>query len=411
MIRNDGAMTMALAGQCIIKEDVRRIDVPEFAGVQELIRSADAALTSMEGTIRGPVQGWPLKVGGPVHYSDPVVLDTLAGMGFNIVALANNHAFDLGPEGIVSTLAEIGTRDITHAGIGLDERTALKPGIRQLKGGKVALVAMDAGPQNDNAYAQDANARNWARPGNNRLKINSTVIVKQEDLERFRAISESLGNEVRKESHERMDMPRQGGVGFDFFGVRLAAGDQYAERRRPDPADEERQLRTIREAAAIVDHVIVYLHHHLWEPEWEIAPLWFREFARKCVDAGARIVVSHGTPLLQGIEIYKGVPIFCGLGNFIFHTFKAEKYTDDRIWQSVVATLKLTRGKVESVELQPIVLGGEQALAKKDFQSRRVPHFATGDMATRILTHLAEISEPFGTRIDVKDGRGYVELP
>ena len=49
-------------------------------------------------------------------------------------------------------------------------------------------------------------------------------------------------------------------------------------------------------------------------------PPWQRDLAHQAVDAGAGIFVSHGPPLLHGIEIYRGKPIFYGLGGFFFQT-------------------------------------------------------------------------------------------
>jgi len=405
-----GSLTIATVGQCIIKEDVLRHTDPDFHRALDIVRDSDAALTSMEGTILGPLRGWALKTTGPVHFSDPVVLDAIRNMGFNLLPLANNHAFDLGPQGILSALVEASARGLTHAGIGADLQQAMQPGIRQVSGHSVALIAMDAGPQADNAYAADAGERTWARPGNNRLRVRTTLIVHDDDLARLREISEKLGNELRKDTHRKVDMHIEAGKGFDFYGINLEAGAEYREHRLPDPADEARQLDMIRATASRVDHVIVYLHHHQWEPRWEITPDWFLAFAHRCVDAGARMVLSHGTPMLQGIEIYKGAPIFCGLGNFIFHSFKASKYTDERVWQSVIARTRIENGAPTSIELHPVALGGQKAIDQGDFESRRVPHLVGGAYGERILNRLAELSARLGTQIEITDGKGTIDL-
>jgi poly-gamma-glutamate synthesis protein (capsule biosynthesis protein) len=39
--------------------------------------------------------------------------------------------------------------------------------------------------------------------------------------------------------------------------------------------------------------------------------------ARAAVDAGADVVVGHHAHILRGIEVYRGRPIFHGLGNFV----------------------------------------------------------------------------------------------
>ena len=53
-------------------------------------------------------------------------------------------------------------------------------------------------------------------------------------------------------------------------------------------------------------------------PERLAPPDWLKAWTHAEIDAGADIIVMHGAPLLHGIEIYRGRPIFFDLGNFIF---------------------------------------------------------------------------------------------
>ena len=46
-------------------------------------------------------------------------------------------------------------------------------------------------------------------------------------------------------------------------------------------------------------------------------PEFMKEFAHFCIDKGAHAVIGHGPHLLRQIEIYKGLPIFYSLGDFI----------------------------------------------------------------------------------------------
>lgn len=68
------------------------------------------------------------------------------------------------------------------------------------------------------------------------------------------------------------------------------------------------------------DYVFVYHHDHYWAPDWQDTPEWKKQWRRACIDAGATAFISHGVPVIHGIEIYRDRPIFHGLGNFIFHT-------------------------------------------------------------------------------------------
>ena len=399
--------SIAFTGQSIIKEDVLRYEEQAFRDVVALVRSSDFAFTGYEGTIRGKYGGWPMK-SSFLHASDPPVLDSLKALGFNLLSLSNNHAFDLGPNGVLSTLEEVGARGFAHAGIGETLADATRAGIARGDSATLALVAMDAGPQGEHVYAMDATERLPARPGSNRLRVNATIAMREETLATLRELSAALKHEEAKAADRKVGYRQTSGEGYEFFGLRLAAANEPEHRRSADRADVERNLRAVADAARASDRVIVYVHHHQWEPRWEDVPRWFRQFAHECVDAGAGAVVSQGVPMLQGIEVYKGAPLLFGLGNFIFHTFQPAKYTDDRIWQSVVAKAFFTGGALERIELHPIVLGGEEAVTKQRFDARRVPHLARGEYGDTILRRLASMSEAFGTRVEIADGRGVI---
>ena len=61
-------------------------------------------------------------------------------------------------------------------------------------------------------------------------------------------------------------------------------------------------------------YVLVGYHGHQGVGEL-LAPVEFqREFARACIDGGADAFIGTGPHFLRGIEIYKGKPIFYGLG-------------------------------------------------------------------------------------------------
>lgn len=399
--------SLTFVGQSLIKEDVLSSEERDFRDVVALIRSSDFAFTGYEGTIRGAHGGWPMK-STFLHASEPHVLDSLKALGFNLLSLSNNHAFDLGPNGVLSTLEEVQARGFAYAGIGETLSAATRAGIARSDSRALALIAMDAGPQGEHVYAMDPTDRIPARPGSNRLRVNTTVALRESDLAMLRAASDELGHEEAKAADRKVGFKQTPGKGYEFFGLRLEAADKPEHRRSADSEDVERNLRAVADASAHADRVIVYVHHHQWEPRWEQVPHWFQQFAHDCIDAGAGAVVSHGVPMLQGIEIYKGAPLLYGLGNFIFHTYQPAKYTDERIWQSVVAKTFFADGALERIELYPIVLGGEDALTKERYDTRRVPHLARGEYGEKILRRLASMSEAFGTRIELEDGRGVI---
>lgn len=172
--------------------------------------------------------------------------------------------------------------------------------------------------------------------------------------------------------------------------------------------DLKRNLDNIQVAADDADFVISYLHQHHWDHDWQKTPSWVKEFAHRCIDAGADAFVCHGVPIMHGIEIYKRRPIFYSLGNFIFHIPTPSNYQDFKIWQSVVAVSSFNKGELMSMKLFPITLGGGKMLTDGDYGHRTVPFMAHNKYGVNILKQLSEQSKPFGTKIEIVNDHGEI---
>jgi poly-gamma-glutamate synthesis protein (capsule biosynthesis protein) len=59
-----------------------------------------------------------------------------------------------------------------------------------------------------------------------------------------------------------------------------------------------------------------------------------KQVAHAAVDAGADVIIGHHAHLLRGIEVYKGKPIYHGLGNFVTvtHALSPVGVTDPSEW-------------------------------------------------------------------------------
>ena len=78
---------------------------------------------------------------------------------------------------------------------------------------------------------------------------------------------------------------------------------------------------------------------------------------------------------------------------------------DPHIWEAVVPEWIVADGKVRDLVLHPVTLG------QKDSRSQRgLPRLAEGDEAKAILSHLKDLSEPYGTKIQAENGVGRVKL-
>jgi len=191
------------------------------------------------------------------------------------------------------------------------------------------------------------------------------------------------------------------------------------------PEDSARILQNIRVARAHADLVIVYQHNHVFShrpfsavfeeglPERLVPPDWLKQWTHAEIDAGADIVVMHGAPLLHGVEIYRGRPIFYDLGNFIYNLPATLTYIDEPMaWESVVATVQF-----ESKALVLNTIGDGQPDVHNPYTSnefvhtRGLPTPATGARAGYILERLANASKPFATTVEIRGETANIRVP
>ena len=400
-----------VTGQSLITHDIRHVQDERFVEVERFLQQGDVVFTNFESTILGKHGGWPTK-GKYFGYSQPEVLDALQDIGFNALALANNHAFDLGPCGIRSTLEEVEARGFLHAGIGIDETDAAKPGRRHLGYRQVSLLAVDAGPGPANMYAENRTASRPARPGVNRLTTVRKIGVPDGHFRRLARLGSHLqSSHLELTNYAQPDDPPEvlGGKEINFYGTVFSQAADFGRLIEIDPQSAEMHLSAIRQAASQGDFVIAYLHHHHWEPGWQDVPRWVQAFARMCVDAGADLFVSHGAPVLQALEIYNGSPIFYGLGNFLFHVHPDEiEWDPPEVWQSIVAACRYdTCGSLQSINLLPVVIGESPGSGT----GRSVPVTAAGNIARDILEGFANRSRAFGTLISLSGYSATIAVP
>src|SRR5262245_62968784 len=131
-------LTITLTGQSMIRSDLRATAPDAVPKIQPLLRG-DVVFTNFEGAIAEP--GQSVTGGGRGFLAPAEALDALATLGFNLLSLANNHAFDLKEPGIDNTLREVTRRGIAHAGTGATLAEATAPAYLHVGNVTVALVA------------------------------------------------------------------------------------------------------------------------------------------------------------------------------------------------------------------------------------------------------------------------------
>src|ERR1700676_3647180 len=375
------AITITLAGQSMIRSDIRATAPAAVPVIQGLLKG-DVMFTNLEAAVA--------ENGETVHegrgfLAPPEALDALKCFGFNLLSLSGNHAFDLKVTGIQNTIREADRRKIVHAGTGNNLAEAAAPGYLHTPKGTIALVASASG------LITPGGSATADRPGVNELRV------------------EAGDNE----NEATNDLPGAPG-------------------NAPNQEDSQRILQSIRDARQHADLVIVYQHNHVFGNhsfstiftegmQERLAPNdWLKKWTHAEVDAGADIVVMHGAPLLHGVEIYHGRPIFFDLGNFIFQLPPKLIYFDEPIvWESVVAYVEFEGNALKSVKFRPIAqnrIGQGQADTQDErtnnlfLQTRGLRRTATGEQAKYILERLADLSRPFGTNVEVNGDIAEIRL-
>ncbi|MEQ8205123.1 MAG: hypothetical protein RIA65_03025, partial [Woeseia sp.] len=118
--------------------------------------------------------------------------------------------------------------------------------------------------------------------------------------------------------------------------------------------------------------------------------------------------VSHGAPLLHGIEMFQGKPLLHSLGSLVFHSRTEPGYYVPEVWQSAIVQLAYDDGGLLQLEVVPVGLNEMGDDATRHLETRGRPRIATGAEAQRILERLQRISADLGTHLRIDDGKAYL---
>ena len=237
-----------------------------FELAQETLRKADLLVGHVEvpHTRRGNEKAFDV----PAPPGDPDNLAALKRAGFHIATLAGNHISDAGPEGIEDTVVGLRQKGIATTGAGMCLSEARSPAVVERHGLRIAALSYNCvGPK-----------ESWA--GEKKAGCAYVHVI----------------------THYELDHATPGGPPRIYT---------FAE-----PESTDAMLAAIENARREADILIVALHKGIGHTPAVLA-MYERPLAKAAIDAGADIVVGHHAHILRGIEIYKGRPIFHGLGNFV----------------------------------------------------------------------------------------------
>ena len=428
--------TFIAAGDAFVTKRLPKGGYEGFEEIQATVKAHDVAFINLESTFHNR-EGNPATVsGGTWAMSDPRTLDDIKEYGFNLFNTANNHSGDYGEGGILATIRNLQERDMIFAGTGKDLGDAAKACYIETKNARVALLACSDCAPTASARAGAQTADLPGRPGLNPMRCMKRRHV---DAEHFEMLKELAGVSFVNAAKERSistgySAPFPEGQ-FAFGAESFVLDDHCWVESYPNKGDMDRMCNEIREAKKQADIVLVSIHTHAFDyKDTNIPSGYIEKFARGCIDAGADVIIGHGPHELQGIELYKNGLIFYSIGNYIFETetveyqpwdaytnmgygtdMKVGEYMDHRskngtvgygvlpeIWNAVMAAWEMEDGKITGVQLYPVTLGQEK---KRSQKGRPVMN-----KSEETLQYLAKLSEPYGTKIDIVDGVGYIRF-
>jgi len=169
----------------------------------------------------------------------------------------------------------------------------------------------------------------------------------------------------------------------------------YAEGERPGTAFGHMKFieKDIPEAVKKTDILIVSFH---WGTELKNTPNDYQvELGRKALELGATIVAGHHPHIAQPVEVGGGGVIFYSLGNLAFGSYSKSAT------RAIIGRVTIEDGRISRVEMAPLNTFNEQVY----FSSRIIE----GPGASTYMKELSEISAPFGTVIELRDGSWIAE--
>jgi poly-gamma-glutamate capsule biosynthesis protein CapA/YwtB (metallophosphatase superfamily) len=343
-----------MATKLILTGDVNLMNVTDpavpFALVAEEFRTAALVFSNLECCLCEPPNGHPPENEG--FFADPLVAgEALASAGVRAVGIANNVNY--GEAAILASIGRLDELGIAHTGAGANRPAARAPVIRERSGVRFGFL------QRSSVY--------W--PTNHEAGENSAGIA----VIRGHTAYQILMHGGRPPAN-RPGLPPQ---------ILTWADKQYLEWFAEDVA----ALR------ARADIVVASCH---WGVGREVLQ-YMTEIGHAAIDAGADLVIGHGPHYSLPVEVYKGKPIFYGLGSFSFHTGHGGLRHGD--WLGMMVRASCQSGTIDRVAFQ---------FVRHDDRNRTVPRALADEGAAFDL--IAQESAALGARLAAQGDEAVIDL-
>jgi poly-gamma-glutamate synthesis protein (capsule biosynthesis protein) len=440
--------TLASVGDLLILRPVSQWADPGLQSVLKIVRDADIGFGNLESLISdirnfdGPMNGW---------MGTKEVAADLKAMGFDMVNRANNHAFDSEHQGMFSTHTLLDQIGLVYAGAGKNLEDARAARFLETPKGRVGLVGMHTlnGRLDDPPGASERLGNVGGRPGVNAIELTRSLIVSADQFAALKKIRDALYDRRSEYSEPLVRTPGNDGDRLQLFNgtngvtpatISFEVGDKPGNVSYTMNAESLRGiLRSIRNGKYYSDFMIATIHAHqsgnVFQSYGDQPPDFLTELAHKSIDNGADAFVGHGVHIVRGIEIYRGKPIFYGMGEFVTQMHwaptDADAYRGRKLdplttevteaemadrrppsptgttidYESMVALSRFDHGQLVEIRLYPIELRYDGP-----FSQWGTPRMAPPDTGRRILTRVQALSKSLGTTVAIEGNIGVIRV-
>ncbi|MBB4857950.1 poly-gamma-glutamate synthesis protein (capsule biosynthesis protein) [Novosphingobium chloroacetimidivorans] len=427
-------LTIALGGDLIGPYQVQTGEpAPDIAAVNTIFRNADAAIANFEGSSfdLSTFTGVPAaENGGGYPVIPPANMPYLTKtMGLDLVSKANNHATDWSYDGLLATLATTAANGLTQAGAGRTEEAARRAAYFDTAKGRIALVSVATSftPMSVAGAPVERGGRTFDRPGISVLRIQPVRVLTPE---RYSSVVSAAGP-LAIPVPDRPDEIR-------ISDQRFRKGDGDSVVWEADPTDLAAVLGAVRAARKQARVVVLAVHAHQTEgrdetmPPAAFAPLELhraneepsaedtrpapilKDVFRAAIDAGADVVTRTGPHVVNGIEVYRGRPIFYSLGSLVFSFGGQRSYTTpagqrmnfpDGWFHTIVPVVSMDAANRMTVRVRGATLTSSKG------NDDGLPRLASGAQEQAMLRQLAKLSASYGTRLRIGKGGADILFP
>jgi poly-gamma-glutamate capsule biosynthesis protein CapA/YwtB (metallophosphatase superfamily) len=333
--------------QMVLTGDVNLMNVTDprtpFSLVEAELHTADITFCNLECCLYQPPGGHSIDQEG--FYADPKLAgEALRAAGIHAVGIANNVNY--GEAAIMASLERLDQLGIHHTGAGANRALARAATIIERDGLRCGFL------QRSSVY--------W--PTNHEAGDNTAGIAVIRGHTAYQ-----IPMHGSRPAANRPGIPPEIVTWADPAYLRWLDEDITALRTRAD--------------------VVIASFH--WGLHREVLQ-YMTEIAHRAIEAGADLVIGHGPHFSLPIEVYRGKPIFYGLGSFSFHTGHGGRRHGD--WLGMMVRVSWQRGRIERAAFQ---------FVRHDDCNRTVPSALADEGKT--FDEIAQHSAALGARL-VPDG-------